>query len=189
MRRRIGILGGTFNPIHYGHLIMAEQALTQLSLDAVLFMPDYRPPHVDHKTAIDAQDRVNMINLAIKNNSKFQIELIEIKRMGKSYSYDTLSELKQLHPNVDYYFIVGGDMVEYLPKWYRIDDLIKMVKFVGVNRPGNSKGTDYPVTWINSPEVAISSSLIRSNIKNGSSVRYLLPDEVLHYIEEHHLYE
>ncbi|GAF35987.1 nicotinate-nucleotide adenylyltransferase [Lentilactobacillus farraginis DSM 18382 = JCM 14108] len=133
-RKRVGILGGTFNPVHNGHLIIAEQVRDQLGLDKVYFMPDANPPHVDPKFAIDAKDRVAMVNLAISNNTKFEVEMTEILRGGVSYSYDTMLELTRRHPENQYYFIIGGDMVNYLPKWYRIDDLIKLVSFVGVKR-------------------------------------------------------
>ncbi|EHO50929.1 putative nicotinate-nucleotide adenylyltransferase [Lentilactobacillus kisonensis F0435] len=112
-RKRIGILGGTFNPIHNGHLIVAQQVLDQLGLDKILFMPDATPPHVDRKLAIDAADRVAMINLAIWNNPSFSIEMAEVNRGGISYSYDTMAELVRKHPENQYYFIIGGDMVNY----------------------------------------------------------------------------
>lgn len=187
--KKIGILGGTFNPIHIGHLVIAEQALAQLQLDKVYFMPDFIPPHIDAKTAIAAKDRVNMISLAIENNAQFGIEMNEIKRGGKSYSYDTMINLKKAHPMNEYYFIIGGDMVSYLPKWYRIKDLLSLVTFVGVNRQGNSHMSKYPVKWIKVPTIAISSTFIRDSIKNHKNIRYLVPDKVLIYIKEHHLYE
>ncbi|USS87591.1 nicotinate-nucleotide adenylyltransferase [Fructilactobacillus hinvesii] len=185
---KVGLLGGTFNPVHQGHLLIAEQALSQLHLDRVDFLPDFVPPHVDHKDAIAAHHRVAMLQLAIQSNPFFQIELTEIKRQGKSYSYDTMCELRAQHPDVEYYFIIGGDMVAYLDKWYRIDDLVQMVKFVGVNRPGTNSSSTYPVVGISVPEFAVSSSLIRHDLQRGNDVRYLLPDSVLDYIKEHHLY-
>ncbi|MEN3239564.1 nicotinate-nucleotide adenylyltransferase [Fructilactobacillus sanfranciscensis] len=188
-QKKIGILGGTFNPIHLGHLIMAEQALSQLKLDKVLFMPDYLPPHIDHKDTIDAFDRINMIKLAIANNSNFKLETIEVDRGGKSYSFDTMVQLTKNHPNNDYYFIIGGDMVEYLPKWYRINDLLKMVTFVGVKRLGNKAETEYPVKWISSPLIDISSTYVRNSILHHRDLRYLVPNQVLNYIKENGLYE
>lgn len=188
-RKKVGILGGTFNPIHLGHLVMAEQALDQLNLDKVLFMPDYLPPHIDHKDAIDATDRVEMIKLAIEDNPKFELELIEVDRGGKSYTFDTMVSLTQAHPEIDYYFIIGGDMVAYLSKWYLIDELLKMVTFVGVKRIGTEMTEAYPVTWISSPTIGISSTYVRSSIKNHHALKYLVPDQVLNYIKEHQLYE
>ena len=111
-KKRVGILGGTFNPIHHGHLIMAEQVKSQLDLDKVMFMPDNLPPHVDAKSAIDAKYRLKMAELAIETNPDFEIEDIELKRGGVSYTYDTMKELTLRNPETEYYFIIGGDMVE-----------------------------------------------------------------------------
>lgn len=188
-RKRVGILGGTFNPIHNGHLIIADQVCSQLGLDQVYFMPDANPPHVDQKLAIDSRDRVAMVNAAIYGNPKFAIEMTEIFRGGVSYSYDTMLELTRRHPENQYYFIIGGDMVSYLPKWHRIDDLVKLVSFVGVKRDGYTPASKYPIIWVDVPYIDISSTLIRSKIRQHQSIRYLVPDAVLKYIKEHHLYE
>ncbi|WP_283678264.1 nicotinate-nucleotide adenylyltransferase [Lentilactobacillus sp. Marseille-Q4993] len=188
-RKKIGILGGTFNPIHNGHLIIAEQVFDQLGLDEIRFMPDSTPPHVDQKLAIDAFDRVNMINGAIRGNSHFVIEMEEIARGGVSYTYDTMLKLKRNHPNNDYYFIIGGDMVEYLPKWHKIKELSKLVTFVGVKREGFKRDGKYPIIWVDVPYIDISSTLIRSKIRARNSIRYLVPEFVERYIKEKHLYE
>ncbi|KRM43970.1 nicotinate-nucleotide adenylyltransferase [Lentilactobacillus parafarraginis] len=188
-RKRVGILGGTFNPVHNGHLIIADQVCSQLGLDQVYFMPDANPPHVDQKLAIDSRDRVAMVNAAIYGNPKFAIEMTEIFRGGVSYSYDTMLELTRRHPENQYYFIIGGDMVSYLPKWHRIDDLVKLVSFVGVKRDGYTPASKYPIIWVDVPYIDISSTLIRSKIRQHQSIRYLVPDAVLKYIKEHHLYE
>lgn len=187
-KKRIGLLGGTFNPPHLGHLIMAEQVCTQLGLDRVDFMPDYIPPHVDPKEAIEAKHRVAMVKEAIAGNPNFGIELAEINRKGKSYSYDTIVELKRTHPENQYYFIIGADMVAYLPKWYRIQDLVKLVQFVGVKRPGVKIQSAYPILWVDTPAIDLSSTLIRHKLAKNHSIRYLVPDAVLTYIKEHKLY-
>ncbi|USS93835.1 nicotinate-nucleotide adenylyltransferase [Fructilactobacillus ixorae] len=188
-RQRIGLLGGTFNPVHQGHLLIAEQAYAQLQLDRVDFLPDFEPPHVDHKEAIAAQHRVEMLRLALADNAHFGIDLTEIQRQGKSYTYTTLQTLRTTHPDIEYYFIIGGDMVADLPTWYRIADLVKLVTFVGVKRVGTTTEAPYPVHWINVPTFAVSSSLIRTKLQRHEDVRYLLPDPVLKYIKEHGLYE
>ncbi|TPR14035.1 nicotinate-nucleotide adenylyltransferase [Apilactobacillus timberlakei] len=188
-KKKIGILGGTFNPIHNGHLFIAEQVRTKLNLDKVLFMPDYIPPHIDQKSAISSVDRVNMVNLAIKDNHNFGILMDEIDRKGKSYTYDTMNALLRNNPNSDYYFIIGGDMVHYLPKWYKIDELTKIIKFVGIQRGKYDNNSKYSIIKLNVHKLDISSTLIRNSIKDGQSVRYLIPDEVLQYIKEHHIYE
>ncbi|UQS86701.1 nicotinate-nucleotide adenylyltransferase [Nicoliella spurrieriana] len=185
----IGLLGGTFNPVHTGHLIIADQVRSQLGLDQVLLMPDAIPPHVDRKHAIDASHRVNMLRLATEDNAKLGLELSEILRGGKSFSYDTIKELTHRFPNNNYYFIIGGDMVEYLPKWYRINDLIKMVQFVAVRRNGYPFTSKYPVVWVDVPMIDVSSTLIRSKLHQVQSIRYLVPTAVDNYIKENHLYE
>ena len=135
-RKRVGIIGGTFNPPHLGHLIIAQQVGQQLALDKVYFMPDAEPPHIDEKPFIDGKHREEMVKRAIADNDLFALEDVELKRGGKSYTIDTMKELIEKNPDTDYYFIIGGDMVAYLPKWERIDELMTLVHFVGVVRPG-----------------------------------------------------
>lgn len=187
-RKQVGILGGNFNPVHLAHLVMADQVQQQLGLDKVYLMPTFLPPHVDEKETIAAEHRLAMLERAIEDNSKLAIEKIELERGGKSYTYDTMKALTQNNPDTDYYFIIGGDMVEYLPKWYKIDELETMVQFVGINRPHYSPITPYPIIWVDVPELDISSTKLRERIKNGCSVRYLIPDSVIDYIEEKGLY-
>lgn len=187
-KKKIGIIGGTFNPPHVGHLIIAEQVADKLGLDKVYFMPNAKPPHIDTKEAIDPIDRARMVQAAIAGNCHFDIELLEVQRGGKSYTYNTMLQLTIEHPNYDYYFIIGGDEVAYLNTWYRIDDLLHLVKFVGVNRPGQSRESAYPVLWVDVPNLAISSTDIRQRITQHKSVRYLVPDLVAAYIVENGLY-
>lgn len=187
-RKRIGLYGGTFNPIHNAHLFVADQVGKALCLNKVLLMPDMIPPHVDHKDAISANLRVDMINLAIKDNPFLGIEMAEINRGGVSYTYDTIKELKRQHPDIDYYFIIGGDMVDYLPKWHKINELMELVNFVGVKRPGANNKSDYPVIWVDIPEIDFSSTDIRERIRRGQSIKYMVPDSVEKYIKEHRLY-
>jgi len=187
-KKRVGILGGTFNPPHLGHLIIADQVADQLDLDEVLFMPDATPPHVDKKLAIDAKDRAKMVAASIHNNPRFHLELSEIMRGGVSYTYDTMLELRRRHPENDYFFIIGGDMVAYLPKWHRIAELQKIVKFVGVRREGYEIKSDFPVIWVDVPLIDVSSTLIRKKIRNHHSIHYLVTPGVEQYIKEHQLY-
>lgn len=187
-RQRVGILGGTFNPPHMGHLIMGDQVGKQLGLNKVLFMPNAQPPHVDHKDAIDSMMRARMVRRAIFGNPLFDLEMSEIQRGGKSYTYDTIVALKERHPNTEYYFIIGGDEVAYLSTWHRIDELAKLVTFVGVNRSGFQKATPYPVIWVDVPTIDVSSSMIRDRVKRGQSIHYLVPETVEAYIKEHQLY-
>lgn len=188
-RIRVGIIGGTFNPPHIGHLVIADQVCQQLGLDKVYFMPDANPPHIDKKEAIAAEHRVAMVEKAIEDNPLFGLENCEIQRGGISYTFDTMLELTKAHPEIDYYFIIGGDMVDYLPKWYRIDELIQMVQFVAVKRPNYADSSPYPLIWVDVPAMEISSTGLRKKIKNGCSVQYLIPDKTLAYIKEKELYQ
>jgi nicotinate-nucleotide adenylyltransferase (EC 2.7.7.18) len=188
-RKQIGILGGNFNPVHNAHLLVADQVRQQLGLDEVLLMPEYKPPHVDKKATIDEKHRLKMLELAIKGIEGLAIETIELKRKGVSYTYDTMKDLIEQNPDVDYYFIIGADMVDYLPKWHKIDELIQMVQFVGVQRPKYKAGTSYPVIWVDVPLMDISSSMIRDFIRKNRKPNFLLPKLVLDYIEKEGLYQ
>lgn len=187
-RKQIGILGGNFNPVHNAHLVMADQVRQELGLDQVLLMPEYKPPHVTLKETIDEKHRLKMLELAIEGVEGLGIEPIELERKGISYTYDTMKLLTAKNPNVDYYFIIGADMVDYLPKWYRIDELIQLVQFIGIQRPKYKAGTSYPVIWVDVPMMDISSSMIRNLIAENRNPNYLLPKSVLDYIEEEGIY-
>ena len=188
-RRKVGILGGTFNPPHVGHLIIAEQVRNQLGLEEIFFMPSAEPPHKVTKDTIAAEHRLSMLEEAVKDNKAFSIEKTEIDRGGKSYTYDTLVQLKKVHPEIEYYFIIGADMAEDLKNWYKIDELIQLVQFVAVNRPNYRLDTSYPVIFVDVPSIDLSSSLIRQKITDGCSIKYLVPQEVENYIESEGLYK
>lgn len=187
-KKSVGIYGGTFNPPHIAHLVAAQQVLDQLGLDEIWFLPNNIPPHVDKKETISAMDRIEMVRLAIEDNSKFKLDLTDINRGGISYTFETMKMLTEANPTTDFYFIIGGDMVEYLPKWKKIDELINMVKFVGVCRPGYEKVSKYPVIWVNSPELEISSTDIRKKVMNKQTIKYLVPKKVEEYIQKEGLY-
>ena len=187
-RKQVGILGGNFNPVHHAHLVVADQVRQQLGLDQVLLMPEYQPPHVDKKETIPEHHRLKMLELAIEGIEGLAIETIELERKGISYTYDTMKILTEQHPDTDYYFIIGADMVDYLPKWYRIDELVDMVQFVGVQRPRYKSGTSYPVIWVDVPLMDISSSMVRDFLAQGRKPNFLLPQPVLDYIEKEGLY-
>ncbi len=188
-RKQVGILGGNFNPVHNAHLVVADQVRQQLGLDQVYLMPEFEPPHVDYKETIDEKHRLKMLELAIQDVQGLDIETIELERKGISYTYETMKLLTEKNPDVDYYFIIGADMVDYLPKWHKIDELVQMVQFVGVQRPKYKAGTSYPVIWVDVPLMDISSSMIRDFIKKDRQPNYLLPKPVLDYIETEGLYQ
>ena len=185
--KKIGILGGTFDPPHIGHLIIADEVREQLDLDEVRFMPNNIPPHKS-KTSTTNQERLDMLTLAIGKNSHLTIDTIEWERTGPSYTIDTIKLLKERERDSEFYFIIGADMIEYLPKWKKIDELSQLVRFIGVKRPGYSTETIFPVTLVDIPEIAVSSSWIRKKISNGETINYLVPDAVKRYIEENRLY-
>src|SRR5690625_1455880 len=185
--KKIGLLGGTFDPPHIGHLIIAEEVYRQLFLDEVWFIPSAEPPHKE-KATVSTTDRLKMLEVAIDQVEYFSINQIEIERKGKSYTYDTIKALRDSNPEVEFYFIIGADMVEYLPHWYRIDQLVEMVRFVGVTRPDYRLETRYPVIPLDIPGVDISSTLIRERLKNNQSVKYLVPERVEALIKEKGLY-
>lgn len=187
--KKVGIFGGTFNPPHNGHLLMANEVLQSLQLAEIWFMPNQIPPHKQRRDIISAEHRFNMLQLAVNGNDAFRVESIELERSGPSFTYDTICLLKERHPDIQFYFIIGADMIEYLPKWYKIDLLQNLVQFVGVKRPNYKTTTQYNVLEVDVPQFDVSSSFIRRRLKEGKNIRYLLPDSVIQYIKEHGLYE
>lgn len=187
--KKIGILGGTFNPPHIGHLIIANEVLDALELDEVRFMPNHVPPHKEKTEEVTDLDRMAMLEDAIAGHPSFYIEGIEIERKGTSYTHDTIKLLKEREPNSEFFFIIGADMIEYLPNWHRIDELVELVQFVGVKRPGYNEKTEYPITMVQVPQMFISSSMIRRKLRTGKTVKYLLADSVAKYIKGNDLYE
>jgi len=187
-KKQVGLLGGNFNPIHHAHLMIAEQVGQKMGFDEVHLLPSYLPPHVDEKKTIDSKHRLAMVKLAIEDNSFLSVDMRELARKGKSYTIDTMLELTAENPDTEYYFIIGGDEVAYLPKWHRIDELVRIVNFVGVKRAGYAPESPYPIIWVDVPEIQLSSSYIRKQVKQGCSIRYLVPDRVREYITEEGLY-
>lgn len=183
----IGILGGTFDPPHIGHVMIADEVKHSLQLDEVWFIPTNKPPHKSEATSNNAH-RLAMLKKAIENTSYFKINDIEMERSGKSYTFDTMKMLCEQYPDYQFYFIIGADMVEYLPNWYRIKELMKIVQFVGVKRPNYMLDTDYPIIEVPVPEMDISSAEIRKRIQNGESYKKFINDLVYQYIKEEKLY-
>jgi nicotinate-nucleotide adenylyltransferase len=186
---KIGILGGTFNPIHYGHLILGEQVCGQLGLDRVIYVPSFMPPHKNNQDVISAVHRLQMLRLAVRGNKHFSVSDAEIKRRGTSYTIDTLREINKRYPKAGLFFLCGSDLVSELPTWKNIDKILQMSKFVLAKRPGFGKRlTGKSFLKIHVAQVDISSSLLRSLVKQGRSIRYLTPDAVVDYINKHRLY-
>lgn len=186
----IGILGGTFNPIHVGHLTVAQMVHEQLKLDKVIFVPSNLPPHKTRKYVAPTKDRLHMIRLAIKGNLHFEVSDFEIKREGKSYSIETVAYLRDhFSRGTKFYFIIGSDLLPTLHTWRRIEEVQKIVSFVAVNRAGfEEKKSKVNVKLITIPGLQTSSSYVRQRITSGKTVRYLVPDNILKYIERKKLY-
>lgn len=166
---------------------MANEAYHSAGLDEVRFMPNFIAPHKDVAGA-SAQQRLEMTELAISGRPQFRLEAFEIDSGGVSYSFDTLTRLTEKEPDTEFYFIIGGDMVEGLPSWYRIDDLVKLIRFIGVKRPGYNTETPYPVMMIESPELLLSSTMLRERAASGGPLTFLVPDKVEAFIREEGLY-
>ncbi|MCD1258443.1 nicotinate (nicotinamide) nucleotide adenylyltransferase [Paenibacillus athensensis] len=192
---QVGIMGGTFDPIHTGHLIAAERARVGAGLDQVWLMPANVPPHKPDAPKASAGQRWEMVCRAAADNPFFRPLDVEIRKGGVSYSIETIELLCREHPGVQFAYIIGADMVRFLPKWFRIDEIVRHIRFVGLARPG------YPidlaelpqnirerVTLVEMPLVELSSSAIRAEKLRGGSIRYWVPDAVYEYIEVNQLY-
>lgn len=192
---KVGMMGGTFDPIHTGHLLAAERALEGAGLDEVWFMPVNVPPHKPDAPQASPLDRLRMTELAVAGNPRFKATDVELRKGGTSYTVETMEMLIREHAGTDFYYIIGADMVMYLPRWHRIGDLVGMVRFIGLKRPGFELDLEQlpeyirnRITIIPMPEIGISSTDIRMRLSRRQSVRYMVPDPVLAYIERNGLY-
>lgn len=186
--KKIGILGGTFDPPHIGHLIIADEVKSALQLDKIWFIPTNEPPH-KKKAASSNEHRLTMLKSMLSTTADFVTNPIEMDRSGKSYTIETIKTLKKQHPDTSFYFIIGGDMVEYLPKWKQIDELFELVQFVGVKRPNYSIETNYPIIEVTVPQLDISSTNIKERVKQQKPFRFFVHDLVYQYIKKERLYE
>ena len=196
---KIGILGGTFDPIHYAHLATAEFIRGKYNLDKVIFIPSGNPPH-KFWNITDKQDRFEMVVLATMNNENFVVSDMEIKKNGKTYTIDTLRELKRTYPNCELFFITGADAICDIEAWKDVAENFKLATFIAATRPGISllRAQDYieklekkynaKIINVYVPSLDISSTYIRDQLNLGKSVRYLIPDNVEVYIKEKGLY-
>lgn len=196
---RLGIMGGTFDPIHNGHLVAAEQAFDDLALDVVVFMPAGRPAFKLDKQVSSGEDRYQMTLLATADNPHFLASRFEIDRAGVTYTADTLARLRTAYPeNVKLYFITGADAIADIVRWKDADRIAGSAELVAATRPGYdlerarsaiaASGLPFSVTYLEVPALAISSSDLRARVATGESLRYLTPDAVTGYIHKHQLY-
>ena len=189
----MGILGGTFNPIHLGHLLIAQDALEQAGLARVLLIPTAVPPHKPLAGNVSARHRLHMLQLAIAGDPRFAVDDLEIRRGGKSYSVETLTALRERWPAVDFYFIIGADSLPELPQWRAVDRLVQLCRFLVFARPGSmpaaSRLPGLRSRWFSTHPCAISSREIRKRLAGRQSIRYLVPEPVRRYIERQKLYQ
>ncbi|MEO8609601.1 MAG: nicotinate-nucleotide adenylyltransferase [Chloroflexota bacterium] len=198
-KRRIGILGGTFDPPHIGHLILAEYARVALDFERLLFVPAADPPHKRDENKVAIEHRLAMLERAIEGNEYFQISRVDIDRPGPHYSVDMVRLIAESYPHAELYFVMGGDSLRDLPKWYHPAQFIQLCKMAVMRRPDETiqpdmheqilPGLAERVVMIDAPLVGISSTMIVERISAGHSARYLVPDAVLAYILECRLYE
>jgi nicotinate-nucleotide adenylyltransferase len=182
---RIGIYGGTFDPVHHGHLILARQALEEFKLDRLVFVPAAESPFKMHNHTAPATARLAMLQLAIRGEDRFEVDPLEIERGGVSYSIDTVKMFRSRDPEAELFFLVGEDNAYRLTEWHRFEELKKMVGFVVLSRSEDFQSPEYPVVQ---RRIEISSTEIRNRVANGESITYLVPESVKRYIEQHQLY-
>ncbi|MGP3949357.1 nicotinate-nucleotide adenylyltransferase [Streptomyces sp. 7N604] len=192
VKRRLGVMGGTFDPIHHGHLVAASEVAAQFHLDEVVFVPTGQPWQKSHREVSPAEDRYLMTVIATASNPQFSVSRIEIDRAGKTYTIDTLRELRELNPDTDLYFITGADALAQILTWRDAEELFSLAHFIGVTRPGhtlNDPGLpDGGVSLVEVPALAISSTDCRARVAAGDPIWYLVPDGVVRYINKRGLY-
>jgi nicotinate-nucleotide adenylyltransferase len=187
---RVGVMGGTFDPIHHGHLVAASEVAQSFDLDEVVFVPTGRPWQKDEVSS--SEHRYLMTVIATASNPRFTVSRVDIDRAGPTYTIDTLRELKRDRPTAELFFITGADAIAQILSWRDHDELWDLAHFVAVSRPGHILSTDglptEDVSQLEIPALAISSTDCRDRVEHGNPVWYLVPDGVVQYIAKHHLY-
>jgi nicotinate-nucleotide adenylyltransferase len=194
----MGLMGGTFNPIHYGHLVAAETAREAFGLERVIFVPAGAPPHKPDPAVAPAEHRYLMTFLATASNTRFDTSRAELDRTGPSYTSDTLRHFRRTHPDVRWFFITGADAVMDMPSWHAVADIFRQAEVIAVSRPGYSLAMRDlrnalgdlagQIHHLEVPALAISSSDVRVRLAQGLSIRYLVPESVEQYIYKNGLY-
>ncbi len=191
--RRIGIMGGTFDPIHHGHLVAASEVASSFELDEVVFVPTGQPWQKADEKVSPAEDRYLMTVIATAANPRFAVSRVDIDRGGPTYTVDTLRDLRrQYGPEAELFFITGADALNKILSWKEVDEAFEQAHFIGVTRPGFHLSGDHlperAVSLIQVPAMAISSTDVRSRVAAGQPIWYLVPDGVVQYIAKRHLY-
>lgn len=192
VRRRVGVMGGTFDPIHVGHLVAANEAYSQLGLDDLVFVPTGQPWQKADRDVSSAEDRYLMTVIATASNPRFTVSRVDIDRSGPTYTIDTLRDLREQQPGAELFFITGADALAQILSWKDADALFELAQFIGVTRPGyvlTEQGLPAARVHLQEvPAMAISSTDCRDRVGAGEPVWYLVPDGVVQYINKHRLY-
>ncbi len=195
---RVGILGGTFNPPHLGHLVCAQEAYREVGLDRLMLIPARIPPHKPNEDEPGPEHRLAMCRLAVQDDDRFTVSELELDREGPSYTVDTLERLSSEAPNNEFFLIVGGDIAVGLPRWNQPERVLELARLAIAKRRGTAKasvdealgalrGGDR-ATFFQMPVIGISSTMIRRRVRAGQPIRYLVPDRIAEYIDQHGLY-
>lgn len=199
-RKRVGIMGGTFNPVHIGHLLIAEQSYHEYDLDYVVFMPAGRPPHKQNEEILDNASRLAMLSLATRDVPYFRVSDYELNKHGLSYTWETLMYYTQKNKDTDYYFIMGADSVQNIETWCHPEKILAMAHILAAVRDDTDVAAlqkradelvrryNARISLLGAPEMDISSRELRERIARGASIRFMVPEKVRSYIEFHHLY-
>jgi nicotinate-nucleotide adenylyltransferase len=193
--RRIGVMGGTFDPIHHGHLVAASEVQAYFDLDEVIFVPTGQPWQKSDKKVSPAEDRYLMTVIATASNPRFSVSRVDIDRPGPTYTIDTLRDLSRLYPDAELFFITGADALAQILTWRDVDEMFKLAQFVGCTRPG-TESLELPldqlpmdrITLLEVPALAISSTECRARVAKGNPTWYLVPDGIVQYIAKRELY-
>jgi nicotinate-nucleotide adenylyltransferase len=191
--RKIGVMGGTFDPVHHGHLVAASEVADRFALDEVLFVPTGLPWQKSTTIVSPPEDRYLMTVVATASNPRFSVSRVDIDRAGPTYTADTLADLHEQFPGSQLYFITGADALAQILSWHKIDELFELAHFVGVTRPGYELADGHlpegVVSLVEVPAMAISSTDCRNRVAQGHPVWYLVPDGVVQYITKRNLYQ
>ncbi|MEJ3652712.1 nicotinate-nucleotide adenylyltransferase [Actinomycetes bacterium KLBMP 9759] len=192
MHRKIGVMGGTFDPIHHGHLVAASEVADRFGLDEVVFVPTGQPWQKTERDVSRAEDRYLMTVIATASNPRFTVSRVDIDREGPTYTADTLADLHDERPDSQLFFITGADALAQILSWHKVEELFEKAHFIGVTRPGYELGDEHlpdgAVTLVEVPAMAISSTDCRRRVELGHPVWYLVPDGVVQYITKRGLY-
>lgn len=192
-RPAIGIMGGTFDPIHHGHLVAASEAMSVFNLDQVVFVPTQMQPFKAGRQVTSAEHRYLMTMIATASNNRFTVSRVDIDRGGTTYTIDTLRDIARQRPDADLFFITGADALQQIVSWKDADQLFDMAHFIGVTRPGHKLDASglpsHAVSLLEVPAMAISSSDCRARVREGKPVWYLVPDGVVQWINKYGLYK